>query len=425
MARRLLLLVALLTVVGGCKDPRPATQVMLEVRADEELHAAADNVVVVVYDQEGTKKLEREFNIGGDGVDWPIRVALVPLNGDATRVFEATATARAGSMDLASARVISGYLEEQSLLLSLHIYNQCRGVPCEQDETCDALGLCTDAEVDPCDTERLEGGGQPSCGDRDAGSPTPACMDGFGAPVLLETVNSPEDDCCASLTGDGRDLYFASGRSGGWGTWVAHREARGEPFGAPVQVTIESVAYPGEPAVTSDGSRLYFKEYDELLVAPRRSSASEFGAAVALEADLSGLEAPDGPDLTADGLLLLLTDKTAAADSRDLFVLSRSDVRDSFGVPVLALDAPGTEEAYGAITADGLGVYFHRVGELYYAERDSRDVPFGTPVRLPLNDELATVEDPEISDDGTELFFNSDALPGGAGGDDILVARCR
>jgi WD40-like Beta Propeller Repeat len=83
----------------------------------------------------------------------------------------------------------------------------------------------------------------------------------------------------------------------------------------------------------------------------------------------------------------------------------------------------------GSISKDGLSLYIQRgvnVGEdLWVAQRETKDAPWGVPQRLPdtvnsaYNDRAA-----RVSPDGHWLFFASDR-PGGLGGLDIWVSSRR
>ena len=61
-------------------------------------------------------------------------------------------------------------------------------------------------------------------------------------------------------------------------------------------------------------------------------------------------------------------------------------------------------------------------GELWYATRPARDVPFSAPQPVPgVNDPAAYQGDPYLTPDGCTLYFSSDRA-GGDGGQDLWMA---
>src|SRR5262245_47160324 len=99
-----------------------------------------------------------------------------------------------------------------------------------------------------------------------------AAADGHGAwrqavsaesiPGTSSELNTSSQDGCPILSPDGLSLYMASNRPGGFGgldIWVAHRERRDAPFGAPVNAgaTINSEADDFCPAPMRHGWFLF------------------------------------------------------------------------------------------------------------------------------------------------------------------------
>lgn len=84
----------------------------------------------------------------------------------------------------------------------------------------------------------------------------------FGPAVALSTVNSPADDRHPTVRRDGRELIFASSRSGGAGghdVWVATRPGAEHDWSAPVNLGAGVNTRVGEthPAVSRNGETLY------------------------------------------------------------------------------------------------------------------------------------------------------------------------
>jgi hypothetical protein len=99
-----------------------------------------------------------------------VRIALVPRGHDASRTYAIEARATMAGGLVAEARVVSGYVPEETLALDVWLRDACRGLECAPAETCET-GTCEIvAPLDPCALGRLDGSG-PSvrCADRDAG----------------------------------------------------------------------------------------------------------------------------------------------------------------------------------------------------------------------------------------------------------------
>ncbi len=247
--------ILLWALVAACRDPAARTEVIVEVVGDDGIVAAADTVVVEVFGGTAAGREQRylrEFDLAAPDVEWPIRVGVVPLENDPTRTFEVTAEARVGGTALARARVIGGFLEGQTLRFPLYLWDACRDVPCDLDETCDQLGLCVPATVDPCDFESLDGG-RPRC-DRDAGmghdgGPDAGPVTGLDCTYhdlrRVDELNGPNIDCCASLSNDATTIYFATSRAGmplgilGSDAFVPRRAVRSPGTASRIRFSIE------------------------------------------------------------------------------------------------------------------------------------------------------------------------------------------
>jgi hypothetical protein len=179
------------------KASKPATQVIVDLDADEALKPQVAELLVRVTGSNGRgdldrrlERLEERVRPGADGEpEWPVRVALVPRDGDAARVFEISAsTFDADGEWLAVARLITGYVADEVRYVRLVVQASCIGVSCEELENCSA-GVCGDAWMDPnglaaFDGQRdapLSGGGPGDAGAGEAGSGGTAGASGAGA----------------------------------------------------------------------------------------------------------------------------------------------------------------------------------------------------------------------------------------------------
>ena len=86
----------------------------------------------------------------------------------------------------------------------------------------------------------------------------------FGTPTNLgPTVNTSAFDGVPSISADGLELYFSSGRPGGYGSldiWVTTRPTKDDPWGTPVNLgsTVNSGYDDPTPSISTDGLTLYF-----------------------------------------------------------------------------------------------------------------------------------------------------------------------
>ncbi|CAN5923737.1 hypothetical protein BH11MYX3_BH11MYX3_00240 [soil metagenome] len=90
-------------------------------------------------------------------------------------------------------------------------------------------------------------------------------------------------------------------------------------------------------------------------------------------------------------------------------------------VPLTTLNTVGAEDD-ATLTGDLLEIYFDRNGDLYSSARASASDVWPTPQPLTILNSTSGETTPEVSEDGLELFFSSTRI-GGAGGNDIYVAR--
>src|SRR5437867_5519842 len=88
----------------------------------------------------------------------------------------------------------------------------------------------------------------------------------FGPAVLVPELSGPYRDTRTAIRRDGLELFLSSdvtGRPNGVGSqdlWVSTRETTSDPWSAPVNLgpTVNSTAFDGAPALSFDGTTLYF-----------------------------------------------------------------------------------------------------------------------------------------------------------------------
>jgi hypothetical protein len=143
--------------VGGCAGPAPRTQVMVLVDADPGVRDEVERLRVSVRGGRGesmggldapkSSEFVRGAGAGDVGLEWPTLVAVVPLDGDAGRVFEVEAEAiDVARRAVALVRARTGFAPGRTLVLRLRLSDTCRGVLCRAGQTCEA-GSCRDVAM--------------------------------------------------------------------------------------------------------------------------------------------------------------------------------------------------------------------------------------------------------------------------------------
>ena len=142
--------------------------------------------------------------------------------------------------------------------------------------------------------------------------------DDWGNPVNLgPTVNSSSDDCYQSISADELALYFSSNRSGGYGNydlWVTMRETTDEDWGTPVNLgpTVNSSAYEVDTGISADGRALFFASdrsggyggAADIWVTKRATTDDPWGEPVNLGPTVNSSATEDYPIVSADGSTL-------------------------------------------------------------------------------------------------------------------------
>ena len=87
--------------------------------------------------------------------------------------------------------------------------------------------------------------------------------DGWGPPALVPELSSPFRDTRTTIRRDGLEMIMSTGRPGGVGSedlWVSTRGSTLDPWSPPVNLgeTVNSTAFDGAPALSFDGTTLYF-----------------------------------------------------------------------------------------------------------------------------------------------------------------------
>jgi hypothetical protein len=265
----------------------------------------------------------------------------------------------------------------------------------------------------------------------------------FGAPILVDGVNTTSDDSVIVLAADQLTAYLESSRPGGLGgsdLWKATRALVTAPFGTPTLLEgVNSAANEVLPFISPDGLQLFFAsntsgggDYDVRL-ATRTSTIAVFSASsVVAGVNTSGLEA--GQWLSNDGKqLYFFSDRIGGLGGVDIWVADfgsggASNVRNLSGVN------SATDEENPVLTADGLTIYFSSKNtagstpatayDIWMAHRSTAQDGFGQPKNITELNSSGGDAPTWVAPDGCTLYFSSDRAAGTAGrvGGDLYQA---
>jgi hypothetical protein len=259
-------------------------------------------------------------------------------------------------------------------------------------------------------------------------------------------LNTPFMDGCPIQSPDGLSLYIASTRPGGVGLldiWVAHRDSKGDPWGAPENLgePINSAADEFCPTPVRGGglffvSRealpgscglgdIYFTRYNPVRgwSEPRNLGCAPGGPNTALD--------EQGPSYVEnDDDALLFFSSGSAVVPGDIYVSTKLSGWNFGGSsPVAGLNDPAANDIQPNVRKDGLEVVFssNRAGtlgaqDIWASTRDDFDSAWSAPVNLGGAVNTAAAETrPSLSKDARQLLFGR--APGPEGMSDIYVSR--
>jgi len=263
----------------------------------------------------------------------------------------------------------------------------------------------------------------------------------FGEPTNLgPTVNSSAWDSVPDISADGLSLYFGSDRSGGSGSydlWIATRATIADDWGAPVNLgpTVNSSAWELDPSLSSDGLSLYFMSTRpggsggrDTWVTTRATKDGDWTTPVNLGPTVNWSYDDCCADISADGLSLFFwSGRPGGSGGQDLWVTTRATVSDPWDITVNLGPTVNSSAWDGgpSISSDGLSLFFfsERPGgsggkDLWVTTRTSVSDLWDTPVNLGPTVNSSSDEIPDISCDGSTLYFSSYRI-GGIGDADL------
>lgn len=264
----------------------------------------------------------------------------------------------------------------------------------------------------------------------------------WGVPINVEdlpgsskAINSPSIDGCVSLSRDGLELYFTSFRDGSADIFVAERASLSDGFGSPRKLppTVNTVANDACPTLVGRNSLYYLRsegaDQGNLFVSRRNSSDW----------------LPAKPVNPAFNTPMLEESVSIFEDEQghEVVIFSRRNPDGSGGVILqsIAGDSPvpleGGPNAAGSnnrpwVSRDGRLIAFDsdRPGgqggpDIWFAERDSTDDPFGPAYTLPELNSPGNDLRPAFTWDQTQMFFSSSRAGSESPAPDIWMAERR
>ena len=255
-------------------------------------------------------------------------------------------------------------------------------------------------------------------------------------------VNSPAFDGSPTLSGDETELFFTSERNGHEDLFVSTRPNREAPWTEPVNLgppIDDPTAGDFSLRISSDGKELYFSSNRsggfgnaDMYVATRISRHHPWSPATNLGPRLNteAFEAFATP--SADGLTLYFNRSTTFdSQDSDIWVTSRERPGDQWGVPQRAPVGINSERAEfsPSLSTDGNTLYFasERSGsiELWVSTREDPTQDWGTAAKLgaEVNVPRSMTLAPFISNDQRSLYFMS-ARPDAAAGAACTPMSC-
>ena len=264
----------------------------------------------------------------------------------------------------------------------------------------------------------------------------PVAADGpygaWGAPTAVAEVNTAAHEGCPIESPNGKQLYIASTRAGGYGKndiWVADRSKKSQPFG-PMQnlgSAINSADQEFCPTPLGGGWLLFVSDRAACGATPgmtppvgdiyltRQLNDGTFIAPQHLGcvADGSGpnfVGGEFGPSLvTTQGVTYLYFSSTGTSGNHDIY-RSRMDADGSFGTPQAVAELnSGAVDQMPNVSADGSEIVFasNRGGnmDIYTATFDRLTGLWSSPVAVSAVNTAEPESRPSLSGDGKRLYF--------------------
>jgi hypothetical protein len=254
-------------------------------------------------------------------------------------------------------------------------------------------------------------------------------------PVINDVTDMQECD----FSHDGLELYFSSGRPGGYGLkdiWVARRDTLDSPWQEPVNLgpNVNGPRGELEPSISGDGLELYLGCWDDYILRvctrPSKdapwSSPAKIGPPVCSTEPAMEIGSNDAwiPDISADGLSLYFCSTRAGGfGNSDIWVARRATKNDPWAEPVnLGPNVnTATDDLSPCISTDGLTLILRSSSRLCASTRKSVEDGWGPAVDLGINKGgvLGWQHGATLSPDGSCLYLENYSAWGGYGNGDF------
>jgi len=261
----------------------------------------------------------------------------------------------------------------------------------------------------------------------------------FSAPQIVAAVSDPMAwDSDPTFTGDLRELYFMSDRSGSPDIWVSRRASASDPWGSPTIVSVlNSPASESGPAVSLDGLNIWFATEREAgsrhIWKSSRASTLDAWAPPMVVSELASTAKDSGPAVDALETTMFFGSNRAGSTALHIYFTTRANTYAPWGavkqVPGVNSNAfedwdPFLAAGAGAgAEGGGLVILFastrQGAGDIFWSQRQSTAEPFPTPVPMVELNSAAPDTDPNLSPDMTYIMFDSQR----AGNFDIYEAH--
>lgn len=256
----------------------------------------------------------------------------------------------------------------------------------------------------------------------------------FQTPVPVDGLNTAGDDISARFSPDELTVAFArrdTAGSGQYHLYEASRASRSAPFAAPtLLVTLNSVSSELWPTTSPDGLLVALESNRStgtyhIYTSTRAAKSDAFGAAKIAPALMDN----DSQPYLANGRALYFTSATRAGQGMHDLWRSEIDSTGATSTPTAIMGVNTTaDELAPTLSPDELTIYFARTTgaeqDIFTATRGSPSEAFGVTSAVPGLSSPGIAEAPNwISPDGCTLYVQITNGIGGAGGDDIFVAR--
>ncbi len=243
----------------------------------------------------------------------------------------------------------------------------------------------------------------------------------------------PATEWISCFSADGLEVYGIScgNRPGSYGKgdlWVCKRASPEDDWGLPENLgaTINSASNDGSPFLTADGLDLYFWSgraggygAQDLYVTRRATRTSPWGVPTNLGQPVNGSQQESAPVVSPDGLeLYFASTRPGGYAGWDAYVSKRATKNDPWGDPVNlgpAVNSP-TDDSVSSLSPDGLLMIvnsnrpggFGPWGDGYVTRRASRSAPWQPAVNLGPVVNATVYNGPFMGADGSALYIMCD-----------------